>query len=95
MQFIGKFSALSYKALSEGCAQIGKERELKRRSKVIGVFPNVDSLNRIIGSVILEQNTVYQERKSSSIPLSINEDMAYCMDELKILAEEQHQLVVA
>lgn len=70
-------------------------RELKRRSKVIGVFPNVDSLNRIIGSVILEQNAVYQERKSSSIPLSINEDMAYCTDELKILAEEQHQLVVA
>lgn len=70
-------------------------RELKRRSKAIGVFPNVDSLNRLIGSVILEENDKYQERKSSSIPLSINDDIEACSSELIILAEEQHQLLIA
>lgn len=70
-------------------------RELKRRSTVIGVFPNVDSLNRLIGSVILEENDKYQIRRSSSIPLSINEDMNKCSSELIILAEEQHLLLAA
>ena len=70
-------------------------RELKRRSKAIGVFPNVDSLNRLIGSVILEENDKYQKRKSSSIPLSINDDIEACSSELIILAEEQHQLLIA
>lgn len=31
-------------------------RELKRRSKVIGVFPNEESLMRLMGSVLLERN---------------------------------------
>lgn len=70
-------------------------RELKRKSKAIGVFPNIDSLNRLIGSVILEENDKYQERKSSSIPLSINDDIEACSSELIILAEEQHQLLIA
>lgn len=37
-------------------------KELKRRSKVIGVFPNSDSLNRLMGSVLIELN---EKRKSS------------------------------
>ena len=70
-------------------------RELKRRSTVICVFPNVESLNRLIGSVILEENDKYQIRRSSSIPLSINEDMNNCSSELIVLAEEQHLLLAA
>jgi len=31
-------------------------KELKRRSKVIGVFPNEDSLMRLMGAVLLERN---------------------------------------
>ena len=39
-------------------------KELKRRSNVIGVFPNEASLNRIIGSVLIELNDAYMvERK--------------------------------
>ena len=34
-------------------------REVKRRSTVINVFPNVQSIIRIIGSVLLEQNDIY------------------------------------
>lgn len=38
-------------------------RELKRRSKVIGVFPNNDSLMRLIGSVLIERNEELIVRK--------------------------------
>ena len=70
-------------------------RELKRRSKAIGVFPNVDSLNRLIGSVLLEENENYQVTKSSSIPLSIHDDIQSCSSALIILASVQHQLFFA
>ena len=33
-------------------------KELKRRSKVIGVFPNAESLMRLMGAVLLERNEV-------------------------------------
>ena len=39
-------------------------RELKRRSKVIGVFPNEKSLLRLIGSVLLESNELMQNKQS-------------------------------
>ena len=38
-------------------------RELKRRSKVIGVFPNGDSLVRIIGSYMIEMNEKLRKKK--------------------------------
>lgn len=70
-------------------------RELKRRSKVIGIFPNVDSLNRLIGSVLIDQNTKIQKRKTTSITSCISEDMKKCSSSLIILAEEQHLLLAA
>lgn len=39
-------------------------RELKRRSGVIGIFPNEASLIRLMGSVLIEQNSVSQARKA-------------------------------
>jgi len=39
-------------------------KELKRRSHVIGIFPNETSLIRLIGSVLMEQNNLCQTRKS-------------------------------
>lgn len=38
--------------------------ELKRRSRVIGVFPNSDSLLRLMGSVLIEKNDAVQSQKS-------------------------------
>ena len=37
-------------------------KELKRRSNVIGVFPNVSSVLRLMGAVLIERNDVEQAR---------------------------------
>lgn len=39
-------------------------KELKRRSKVIGIFPNTESLFRLMGSVLTERNEVLQNSKA-------------------------------
>jgi transposase-like protein len=39
-------------------------KELKRRSKVIGIFPNKASLMRLMGSVLVERNEDIASRKS-------------------------------
>lgn len=71
-------------------------KELKRRSKVIGVFPNEVSIMRLIGSVLLEQNDIMLTGKavfrqdtlislmSSNVP-----------SQLIKIAKEQQQLRVA
>ena len=38
-------------------------KELKRRSQVIGIFPNEESLIRLMGSVLIEQNSLSQSGK--------------------------------
>ena len=35
-------------------------KEVKRRAEVVGIFPNEDSITRLIGAVLLEQNDEYQ-----------------------------------
>lgn len=70
-------------------------KELKRRSNVIGVFPNEGSLNRIIGSVLMERNEAFAyERK-----LQVNQkQMALiegCTSELRTIAKEQQRLLAA
>ncbi|MBB4860815.1 transposase-like protein [Novosphingobium chloroacetimidivorans] len=37
-------------------------KEVKRRADVVGIFPNEDSITRLIGAVLLEQNDEYQLR---------------------------------
>ena len=43
-------------------------KELKRRSKVIGIFPSEDSLLRLMGSVLIEQNDLLQVKKAIFSP---------------------------
>ncbi|MBB4860369.1 transposase-like protein [Novosphingobium chloroacetimidivorans] len=38
-------------------------KEVKRRADVVGIFPNEDSIIRLIGAVLLEQNDEYQLQK--------------------------------
>jgi putative transposase len=71
-------------------------KELKRRSAVIGVFPNEDSLLRLMGSVLLERNDVVSTQKAI---FSNKGYQALLVSDavLKLikLAEEQRQLKAA
>ena len=71
-------------------------KELKRRSKVIGVFPNVDSLMRLMGSVLLERNdeisTIRRVYKASTYQELMTTDLK---GKLIQIAKDQRQLLVA
>ena len=71
-------------------------KELKRRSTVIGVFPNEDSLLRLMGSVLLERNEVVATQKAVFSSESYQALMASdAVSKLVKIAEEQIQLRAA
>lgn len=65
-------SAMTVMSLPKGMRQYFRtsnhierlNKELKRRSNVVGVFPNEESLLRLIGSVLLERNEIISNPKS-------------------------------
>ena len=65
-------------------------RELKRRSKVIGIFPNRESLNRLMGSVLIELNERRKTYRMFYKPM-YNEIEAHA-DRLAKKAREQQQM---
>lgn len=71
-------------------------KELKRRSKVIGIFPNKESLLRLMGSVLIERNTVIQGGraifKSSAYESLIHSGTP---ERLIVIAQEQQRMLVA
>ena len=70
-------------------------RELKRRSNVIGVFPNEGSLNRIVGSVLLELNGVYSLEHGLTISKTNMSHLEECAQNLTLIAREQQRLLAA
>lgn len=71
-------------------------KELKRRSLVIGIFPNEDSLLRLMGSVLLERNDAVIVRKAIFSPATyaalINSET---VTDLRHLAEEERKHRIA
>ena len=71
-------------------------KELKRRSKVIGVFPNEDSVLRLMGSVLIERHDAIQAGRAvfskDSLASLMNSDVPA---KLIVIAEEQRRLRAA
>lgn len=70
-------------------------RELKRRSNVIGVFPNRESLIRLMGSVLVEMNDSYMAQQRLAISKKDKADLATCTTELLIIAKAQQRMLAA
>ena len=70
-------------------------KELKRRSKAIGIFPNEDSLVRLIGSVLIEQNDAYILTHISGFPSRTEQEVKACEKKLVQIALEQRMLLVS
>ena len=71
-------------------------REVKRRSTVINVFPNVQSIIRIMGSVLLEQNDIYiTQHKIALTKKDFDELNKTSSAKLLEIAKEQQRLLAA
>lgn len=71
-------------------------KELKRRSKVIGIFPNEDSLMRLMGSVLVERNEEIMSRKCIFTNKTYQELLATDVPAKLIqIATEQRNLLAA
>ena len=71
-------------------------KELKRRSKVIGVFPNEDSVLRLMGSVLMERHDAMLAGRAiftkDSLSALLKSDIPA---KLIVIAEEQRQIRAA
>lgn len=71
-------------------------KELKRRSQVIGIFPNEESLIRLMGSVLIEQNSLSQSGKvifkKESYEALLTSDI---QEKLLVIAKEQATMLAA
>ncbi len=69
--------------------------ELKRRSKVIGIFPNTASLLRLMGSVLMEENKALLETRKARFSERERAALPACREELQRIAREQRKLFAA
>ena len=95
-------SAMTVMTLPEGMRRFFRtsnhierlNRELKRRSKAIGIFPNDASLVRLIGSVLLEQNSICQAGRSIFSKETYSKLLVSDVrNRLHLIAEEQAYLL--
>lgn len=71
-------------------------KELKRRSRVIGIFPNEASLLRLMGSVLIERNSICQVQKAVFSDKTYQELIGSDIrQKLHLIAEEQTALLAA
>ena len=86
--------------ITPGMVELGSEqerlnREFKRRSDAIQVFPNPESILRLMGAVAIEQNDalsairrVFTEKVYSRLKID-------CLPKLKAIAANQRALLTA
>ena len=70
-------------------------KELKRRSNVIGVFPNQASLVRLMGSVLLERNDQVKKLEHKAFYKPAAEALKDLIPKLEQIAKEQMATMVA
>lgn len=70
-------------------------KELKRRSNAIGVFPNTESLIRLMGSVLLERNVLIKDRNHKAFYQSGRDAIKELKPKLEKIAKEQQATIVA
>ena len=70
-------------------------RELKRRSTVIGVFPNDASVIRIMGSVLMDIHESYALASVKGYPKKQLQSVDDYIPQLREIAEEQLKLLAA
>lgn len=70
-------------------------KELKRRSHAIGIFPNEESLLRLMGAVMMERNDMLQQAKRRVFYNPGMEELSQCEQQLKQIAKEQMQMRAA
>ena len=70
-------------------------RELKRRSKVIGVFPNTESIIRLMGSVLIELHEAFITQRNNGYPRNTSAALESCTPKLQEIAVAQQKLLDA
>ena len=70
-------------------------KELKRRSKVIGIFPNEASLLRLMGAVLEERNEVIQNGKAIFSETTYNSLLKSTVPAKLVLAAQEQQRLLA
>ena len=70
-------------------------KELKRRSNVIGVFSSDASLLRLMGSVLIEQDEKYAAHSAVRFSKDDAAALTLTAESLKEAAKEQHRLMAA
>ncbi|MDD4493145.1 MAG: IS256 family transposase [Eubacteriales bacterium] len=70
-------------------------RELKKRSNSIGIFPNTASLERLMGSVLLEQNDKLIGNKAVPFKKEDFTKLDESLQVLRMIAMEQAKLLIA